>query len=338
MNILFFIRTCNSCIKKGIIDILSNDPQMRLTKYAYSAFFLLFIGFYCANSQNRDPNKIEIITTDIDNFWRAYDQSLPDFNPDSFKELYIKQGTKGLKGFMNGRIKNAENLSSLIKKRPKYYASLREITPKIPAMEAEIKSYLVKMKEIYPDAIFPSVYFLIGAMNSGGTTSRHGLLIGADMYGLTPDTPKEELSQWLISVLKPVDEIPHIVAHELVHFQQKYDGKNLLSASIKEGSADFIAELVSGRHINDHVHDFANPKEEELWLEFKSRMLEKDYTGWLYSTQKGRPNDLGYWMGYKIAKSYYDNMTNKLQAVDDIMHIKDFEEFLEKSKYAERFN
>ena len=107
------------------------------------------------------------------------------------------------------------------------------------------------MKEVYPEAVFPDVYFVVGAMNSGGTASRHGLIIGAYMYGRTLDVPKDELSKWHLNVLMSVDEILHIVVHELVHFQQNYNGGSLLKASLKEGSADFIAELVSGAHIND---------------------------------------------------------------------------------------
>ncbi|MEO9485781.1 MAG: DUF2268 domain-containing putative Zn-dependent protease [Ekhidna sp.] len=314
---------------------------MKPTSHKVSIFLFLITLFVATQSvqcQNRNPYNIELVTADIDNFWVAYDKSLPDYDPNAFKDLYIKKGTKGLKGFMNGRIKNAENLVYFIKKRPKYYASLREITPKISEQEEKIKSYLSKMQELYPDAIFPNVYFVIGAMNSGGTASKHGLIIGADMYGLTPTMPKDELSKWHLSVLKKVDEIPHIVVHELVHFQQKYDGGSLLKASIKEGSADFIAELASGKHINDQVHEFANQREEELWNEFKGRMMEKNYDGWLYSSQKGRPNDLGYWMGYKIVKSYYDNAEDKKHAIADIIKIKDFEAFLEASRYPEKFN
>lgn len=43
---------------------------------------------------------------------------------------------------------------------------------------------------------FPDVYFLVGRMSSGGTTSDAGLLIGVEMYGLSEDTPREELGMW----------------------------------------------------------------------------------------------------------------------------------------------
>lgn len=297
---------------------------------------LMLALFLPVLSQSKDPQTAKIITTDIDNFWVAYDQS-DSLDSDIFKKEYIDKGTPALKAFMKNRIGSAEALTSTMRKAPEYYASLREVSLQPAGMEAQVLEIFSKLKELYPDAVFPDVYFVIGRGNSGGTTFKKGLIIGVEMYGKGPDVPIDELNQWQQSVLKPVDEIPYIIAHELIHFQQKYDGGSLLAASIKEGSADFIGELISGRHINEHVHEFANPLEKELWEEFQSKMNEKNYDGWLYSSTKGRPNDLGYWMGYKIAESYYKTSTDKKAAIEAIMRINDFQKFLEKSGYAEKF-
>lgn len=308
-------------------------PRLYLVMYSFA---LLAISM-AAGSQNRDPLKTEIITTDLDNFWAAFDQSGAAPDAGTLQKFYLDKGSKGLKGFMAGRIKNADYLAQVIAAHPRYYPSIRKSTDSIAGMKQEIIASLAKLKELYPPAVFPPVYFVIGALNSGGTTSNAGLIIGAEMYGLTTATPVEELSAWLRTVIKPVGQVPHIVAHELVHFQQKYDGHDLLSASIKEGAADFVAELISGKHINQHVHDYANPRERELWTEFKDRMSDKDYKGWMYSSEAGRPNDLGYWMGYQITKSYYDQKEDKKQAIREIMNIRDFRKFLEQSKYPDKF-
>lgn len=301
----------------------------------YFSATLLLAAFTCL-AQNRDPLKTEIITSDLDNFWIAFESAKPDFNPEVFQKLYLDKGSKGVKGFTPRRIKSAENLANVVKSCVNYYSSIKPSTDKIAGMKTEIINSLVKLKELYPKAVFPPVYFVIGGLSSGGTSSKDGLIIGAEMYGLTSETPTGELNTWLKTVLKPVEEVPHIVAHELIHFQQTYDGGNLLQACLHEGSADFIAELISGKHINGHVHDFANPREKELWLEFKDRMLEKNYDGWLYSPATDRPNDLGYWMGYKITKAYYDQAADKHKAIADILTIKDAEKFLEASGYAEK--
>lgn len=305
---------------------------MKLFFAAVSVFILIS----CV-AQNRDPLATEIITSDLDHFWEAFSKAGDNVDPQVLDDLYLKPGSKGIKGFMNGRIRNAENLSKVVRSHYNYYNSIKLSTDSIKGMDDQIRASLVKLKDLYPDAIFPPVYFVIGALNSGGTSSHDGLIIGAEMYGRSFEAQMDELSEWLKTVIKPVDQVPHIVAHELVHFQQNYDGGTLLAASIKEGAADFIAELISGKHINGHVHDFANPKEKELWLEFKSRMNREDYKGWLYSSSEGRPNDLGYWMGYKITKAYYDKATDKKEAIREILGIKNFEKFLEQSGYGRQF-
>ncbi|GHM99448.1 hypothetical protein WSM22_09380 [Cytophagales bacterium WSM2-2] len=298
--------------------------------------FLLFA--FCTRAQNKDPLTTEIVTSDLDNFWIALEKAGKNIDSIALDQYYLNPGSKGIKGFTERRIKNAENLAKVIRSHQKYYHSIKPNVDSIPGMKPQIIAALVKLKDYYPKAVFPPVYFVIGALTSGGTSSDDGLIIGAEMYGLTNNTPKEELNDWLKTVIKPVSQMPHIVAHELIHFQQKYDGGTLLQACIKEGSADFLAELISGKHINGHVHDFANPKEKELWEEFKSKMDGKDYKGWLYSSSEGRPNDLGYWIGYKITKAYFDQATDKKAAVKEILNIKDVHQFLDKSGYTKRFN
>ena len=299
---------------------------------------ILSLSYFYAQSQNKNPLATEIVTADLNNFWIALDKSGPDVNADAIDKYYLQPGSKGIKAFTEGRIKNSENLARVIRSHSKYYRSIKPSVDSIAGMKDQIIQALVKLKDFYPDAIFPPVYFVIGALNSGGTASNQELIIGAEMHGLTAQTPKDELSDWLKTVIKPVNQVPHIVAHELIHFQQNYEGGSLLAACVKEGAADFLAELISGKHINDHVHNFANPKEKELWEEFKTKMDDKDYKGWLYSTVEGRPNDLGYWMGYKITKAYFDQAPDKKVAVKEILNIKDFHKFLDKSGYPAKFN
>lgn len=286
---------------------------------------------------NPNPDGARIVTEDLGRFWEAFDKAAPSFPAETFQKLYLDRGTPGLQDFVKLRIQSAEKLAKTVQAHPKYYASARESTRRIPEMEKGIRASFYALEYLYPEAVFPDVYFLVGVLNSGGTTSDRALLIGAEMYGRTPQSPTEELDDWLKTVLSPVESIPHIVAHELIHYQQKYPQAaepTLLAQSIQEGSADFLGEMISGRHINAHVHAYAVPRRAELWKEFKAKMHGKDLAGWLYSSSGDRPNDLGYWMGYEITKAYYDKAADKRKALKEILEIKDFDAFLAKSGYA----
>jgi Predicted Zn-dependent protease (DUF2268) len=199
-----------------------------------------------------------------------------------------------------------------------------------------------KTLELFDYALFPDVYFVIGQLQSGGTSSSNGLLMGAEMFSRSPGLPTAELTEWQKTAIAPPSDIPALVAHESIHFQQKYMSQGtLLCACLIEGSADFLGELTSGRLITrmKETHTWANARERELWDEFQQGMDGKDTSRWLYggSGPNGRPVDLGYWIGYKISEAYYNNAADKTQAIRDMLIMQDCKRFLQNSHYAEKF-
>ncbi|MCH8290967.1 hypothetical protein IH992_07705 [Candidatus Poribacteria bacterium] len=140
---------------------------------------------------------------------------------------------------------------------------------------------------------------------------------------------------------RPIELLPGIVAHELIHAQQRSRGSDekLLAQSIIEGSADFIGEIISEQNFDSHLKVYGDAREPELWEAFKREMHDKNVSNWLYNaaSAKDRPADLGYYIGYKICESYYNRAKNKKRAIEDILTIKDFDRFLEESRYEEKF-
>ena len=314
---------------------------------------------------NRDPDKIKFVTSDINNFWRAFDLAHRETDREKkiaiFQKEYLDKGSAGLQDFVRLRIKSAKELFETIEKLPNFYASVRPSTLRVAQLEKVMRRSFHKFKRLYPDAAFPDVYFLIGVANTGGTASEHGLLIGTELYGLTPTTPRDEFPAWfktlfpdvrdekelmrlvakaLDTALKPVDRLPFIVAHESCHFNQNYPKQTtLLEKSIQEGSCDLIAELTAGEVINPQLKVYGDRNEADLWRDFRAEMGGTDLSKWMYNgfKIKDRPGDLGYYVGYKISRSYYRNAKDKRQAIGDILNIKDFPDFLRRSRYGEKF-
>jgi hypothetical protein len=290
---------------------------------------------------NRDPAAVKFVTSDIDNFWRAYDLAANETDKAKriaiFQTQYLDKGTPGLKDFLRLRIRSAETLVGTIDRMPKYYASIRPQTLQVQRMEKRMRAAFKKFKSIYPDAVFPDVYFLIGVTSSGGTTGPSGLLIGTEMYGKTATTPMEELGDWLKVVLSTVDNVPAIVAHESCHYNQHYntapDQRHLLGKALQEGACDTIGELISGRNINDHLKVYGKTHDAEIWRDFEADMYKPDISKWIYNAlnTKDRPADLGYYVGYLITQAYYKNARDKRQAVHDILNIQDARKFYEAS-------
>jgi len=267
-----------------------------------------------------DPLKAKFITVDISNFWVAFDKIDEKRNP--FIE-YLENGSKGLIDFIPNRIESPKKLLKIVQRRYPDYLAIRDKSMMVGSYTEQLKLSYISFLNLYEKAIFPPTYFVIGAFNTGGTVSENGLIIGVE---------KQD----------KIDMLPNLVAHELIHFNQNYPraGTTLIKQSIVEGSADFIGELISGNHPNEEAHAYGQANEEQLCAEFVKIMDGTSYKGWLYGSngkKKGRPKDLGYWIGYKICKAFYSKTTDKNVAISEILNIKDFNKFLVKSEYLSKY-
>src|SRR5260370_32998989 len=206
---------------------------------------------------NQDPDAARLVTSDISSFWRVFDKASLKDAAELFQHEYIDPGTAGLYAFLKSRIQNGRYLASTIAARPRYYAAIRESTLAVdhtPALKEAIRASFRRLKEIYPDAVFPDVYFVIGRMNSAGTVSSSGLLIGVEMNARTKSTPLEELTDWERAVIGQSANLPNIVAHELIHIQQPHDSvkTTLLQQALSEDAADFVGEMITGASLTGH--------------------------------------------------------------------------------------
>src|SRR4028119_1127802 len=221
---------------------------------------------------NQNPEKAQIVTSDIALFWRAYDMAKPENNLIVYRDEYFKKGSVGLQDFLRVSIGNSCNLVTAIDAAPKYYAGLRTQSAKVENYKPQMLASFKKLKEIYPDAVFPNVYFVIGRMGASGKATFKGLFIGVEKFGKTDDASLAELSAGKKASVDGIERIPFVVAHELIHYQQRYglfDDLNLLGKSLHEGGADFVGELIAGGNIQPQLHEYGNACEKQLWLEFK---------------------------------------------------------------------
>ncbi|PRC93256.1 tetratricopeptide repeat protein [Solimicrobium silvestre] len=285
---------------------------------------------------HNDPNGFKFVTSDIDLFWKTYDQLPTAADPALLWERnYLDRGTVGLQGFIFSRIQSGEFLNKMIQSESKFYAGIRKNTLQTASVEPRVRTALRKFKSLYPEANFPDVYFVIGNSGTGGTSTNDGLVVGTEIFSLSADVPIDELNDWQKSVIKTPDLLPSIVIHELMHFQQNYDSPEMLASVIKEGAADFLASLVVDGNFNQRIYDYGYVHEAELKQQFLLDMKKNDATHWLYNggSAKGSPADLGYFMGFRITQAYYQRATDKKQAVVDILNINDFNAFVAQSGY-----
>ena len=298
-----------------------------------------FVGsLKVAPTSTNNPKAAKLITTDIKNFWKAYDMAEKDTanSKKIYKEVYIDPGSPGLQDYFAIKVRSLKGFVNVHNKKPKFYAAIRKNTYKVDKQKPLMQASFVKFKELYPAANFPDIYFVIGAFTSGGTSTDNGLLIGLDQAVRTPDIPTNELNLWQKNNFTQLNQLPNLIAHELIHFNQNGMARDtiLLKWVLEEGMADFIGELISGKTANERLHVWAKGKEKQIWADFEKEIWLNRYSNWIGNSDQetaDKPADLGYWVGYQICKGYYNNSADKKQAINDMLNIKDYKAFYEKS-------
>lgn len=305
---------------------------------------IILFSMLCANTFAQNPTKIFV--SDIDNFWVAFDsiQTTTDFAQkiNFINKLYINKGTKGLHAFMQARDYTDTLYVELIEEKPIFWNSIRANTLAIKTKTAELNKAVENLKRLYPELKNAEMYFTIGGLRSGGTVKDSMVLVGAEIATGNASVDMSEFeSDWLKNVFakQSLDNIAYLNIHEYIHTQQNGEGNNVLSQNILEGACDFIAELVMGKPIETQYLTYGRSHYQEIKEQFKKEMFTTHFSNWVYNGgQKGEEADLGYFIGYEICKSYYENAPDKSQAIKDIIELpfddeKAVEDFLAKSKF-----
>ena len=295
--------------------------------------------------QMGEPSDARLVTDDIERFWQAFDAAMAldgeEARAKVFRDRYLEPGSPGLIDFYSARIYGAGQLAETVSEQRAYYDAIRDNTLRAEAATARVRQAMERLEELHPPAIFPDVYFVVGRLTSGGTTSTAGLLIGTELFALGPGVPASVIPAGSEEAVKPVDQLPHIVAHELIHYQQQRLGVDdtLLSAVLVEGGADFVAELILPGG-ESHYRTWGRAHERRVWERFLADMGGSDTTAWLYNygaASDDWPADLGYFVGARIAEAYYGRAADKQQALRDLLELADPRAIWQASGYAERF-
>lgn len=323
------------------LSFLTGDSMMQ-TLASHNKFKKIIQQIRLGQQKQKNVKKAIINTSDIDLFWNTYDRFLKDTanGVELFQINYFEKGTPALQEYFRIKTRNIGGIKGFVqnmKKMPSFYASIRANTFKISSLKDTIRMIYQNLKHWYSDAIFPPLSFHIGGWSSGGTATDYGLHVGADMYANNPDTDKSALNAWQKRNSYLFGNLKYVVAHELIHAQQgnMREDTILLKHVIQEGMADFIGELISGNTANAFLINWAKGNEQRIWDAFKKEMYLDRYSNWIANSSQEKPDwpaDLGYWVGYKICKSYFKNAADKKKAIYEMLHIQSYQAFYEKSQ------
>jgi hypothetical protein len=295
----------------------------------------------------------DLVTEPLDSFWPYFTAALADTaQAKEYLTTYIRKGSLATKDYYHKRFESVDNMyRQMIQKTPAHYAYTQHFLTHdiVENMRSTMIKMMHRLSEIYPSAVFPKVYLVPGILTGNGMETEMGLFVAAEMFVKTDSMADRNMSDWQKEEIQKPENMIFVTIHELMHFQQSYGDKknkaNLLGKVITEGACDFFVELLSNdfnlldsarRQRISYLDEPANLK--FILSEFKREMYTKDLSKWMYNGGdiKDRPADLGYALGYKISKSFYERSADKKAAIQTLLRTDDFEKIMAGSEYADR--
>lgn len=296
----------------------------RSMKYLIIKLILIFIfSIHQLNAQ-------KIYTEDISNFWKAYDKIQ---NEESFEEQlkiinedYIKISSPGVKELCKiGKYTDTAYVKSMTM-YPKFWNSLRLKTVSLSEDKININEYIQKLKNLYPNLQPANLYFSIGLGNVGGRPMGKDLVIGLELaLGDSTINTSEFHSQSKKDFYKYAQTggLVHVAIHEYIHTQQKtsFNNNYVLKQAIREGSCDFLSELVLNKKLNLNYIQYGYTNYDKTFEQFKIDLVNPNLNRWFYNDNRETIKDLGYFIGYEICKKYYENNIDKFKAISEIIDL-----------------
>jgi hypothetical protein len=267
-----------------------------------------------------------IETQDVYLFYKVYDAAGGHPTADQLQHDYLDVGSEGLHTLAKARNVTGARIADTLARRPQIYADAKNCLAVLPRIRERLDTALRKLGTLYPEAKFPPVTIAVGRGKP--------VAIGSPISGVQIGLEALCATTWLNPDIE--ERFVHVIAHEYAHVQQVRalvddEKPTVLEDSLIEGGAEFTAELVSGGVAYSYFKSTTKGHEKEIETRFVADEDKTDLSAWLNNSTPEKPADLGYWVGYRIVKSYYQHAADKRQALRDILQVSDPKAFLVKS-------
>jgi hypothetical protein len=263
---------------------------------------------------------------DVARFYKVYDAAGGHPTADELQHDYLDPGSAGLHHLAEVRRVTGIAIAKNLAAHPEMYTNARRCMLVLPRVRQRLQVALLKLGQLYPEAKFPPVTIAVGRGKP--------VAIGSPVSGVQVGLESLCATNWLNPNVE--DRFVHVIAHEYAHVQQARalvddEHPTVLEMSLIEGAAEFTAEMISGEVGYSQFKVSTKGHEKEIETAFVPDEDKTDISKWLFNSTLEKPGDLGYWVGYRIVKSYYQHAPDKRQAFREILQMDDPKAFLAKS-------
>ncbi len=271
---------------------------------------------------------------DIVRFWQAFDAITTTTDPAErlrlIQTIYIDPGTPGLHALMAARRYTAQQYVDAIVNWPHFWRSVRPLTARSQQAVVSLNDDVARFRRLYPELRPASITYAIGVLRTGGTTTGDMVLIGAELALGDETVDVSELPEPLRARLgvffasRPFANNAQNNIHEYVHTQQQETQGSLAQQVVREGVAELVAELITNRKPALPVYTYGPIHDAAIQQRFVAEMRGENYDNWLWNSARNPfgVSDVGYYVGYRIARRYYDAARDKRRAIKELIELR----------------
>ncbi|WP_118856510.1 hypothetical protein [Sphingomonas mesophila] len=260
---------------------------------------------------------------------------------------YLANGGPAIAVFTPGRINSAERLAAKIAEKPELYGdAVERCLPWVAGTNAQLRAAYLGLKGLFPAKPLPKIAVVVGRDNSGGTAGNGMQVIGLEVIcRLSPTRAAFE------------ERMRQFFAHETVHTLQRIDSpaaiaNMLLTMALSEGVPDLVTMMITGGVPSPERDRWAREREAWIWSEFQSdakivqagtaadgqmnaaaQAASRRWFGNAGDPPAGWPDELGYWVGMRIAEQYVAKARDPYAVLDALLVVADPKAILAASGY-----
>ncbi len=266
----------------------------------------------------------------MSNFYKAFDaiksESDTTKHKDILNTLFLDKASAGQKRMIEARSYTPEEYIKTVLTRSKFWESLRKNTENMEPFKDDIKIGIDKLHDIYPELTHSTIYFTMGNHRSLGTGVDSMVMMGTEFALGDSTTIVKELPLYNQDYynINPVNHLQFLSVHEYVHTQQKPMVHNLLSLTLYEGIAEFIAIKATGQNSPWKAFTYGPANEKKIIEKFEIDMFKPNAVyNWLWNSPDNEFNtsELGYFVGHQLASRYYESAPDKKLAIKKLIEL-----------------
>src|SRR5687767_391802 len=151
------------------------------------AAFLVSMGGAGAQDLTPDPNGIRLEVGDARRLAQLLRSAPDDERVAAVERDYLGKASPGLRRYATEYKVSGASIAAALARRPDEYAVLDRTADAVLAQEPALRSAFRKLKDLFPGAMFPPVWFVAGHFSAGGMVEREGVIIALERFIDNPD-------------------------------------------------------------------------------------------------------------------------------------------------------